>query len=273
MDQAKVRFFLVKMPWKGGVVLVVVLLFLGWFFTTPPGLLGKADAIGYAVCHRIDIRSFHIGDRQLPLCARCSGMFIGGLLGLAYQAFSGRRRMGAPPVRVILILILLVLAFGIDGVNSYLHIFPNAPGLYEPHNWLRLLTGTGMGLVIAAALYPAFNQTVWADGDSRPALASLRNLGGLLLLALSVDLLIMTETWVVLYPLALLSSAGVIILLMMVYTMVLLMIARKENQFLQWRQLVFPILGGFLFALIQISALDLVRFWLTKTWGGFPFFR
>lgn len=35
----------------------------------PGGLLDKADKVGYAVCHRITIRSFLIGERQMPLCA------------------------------------------------------------------------------------------------------------------------------------------------------------------------------------------------------------
>ena len=61
-----------------------VLVFLGFLMVAPPGLLGKADALGYAVCHRIDARSFHIGTRQLPLCARCSGMYLGALLGLVF---------------------------------------------------------------------------------------------------------------------------------------------------------------------------------------------
>src|SRR4030067_1376746 len=79
------------------VLASVGLLFLGWLFNTPPGLLGKADAIGYAVCHRIDLRSFHLGDRTLPLCARCTGMFLGALVGLVYQAVIGKRRIGRPP--------------------------------------------------------------------------------------------------------------------------------------------------------------------------------
>ena len=45
-----------------------------WLLGTPPGILGKADAIGYAICHRILTRSFHVHDRALPLCARCTGI-------------------------------------------------------------------------------------------------------------------------------------------------------------------------------------------------------
>ena len=236
---------------------------------TPPGLLGKADAVGYAVCHRIDTRSFHLGDRQVPLCARCSGMYLGAMLGLVFLAILRPRRSGNPPIKLIVVLAILVGAFGLDGVNSYLHLFPGAPSLYEPQNWLRLLTGTGMGLVMMAALYPAFNQTVWKRVDRRPALDSFRLFAGLLILALILDGLVLSENPLVLYPLALISAAGVMILLSMVYSMVWLMLLRAENRFQFAWQLVLPLTGGFGIALLQIIALDLVRFLLTGTWDGF----
>ena len=53
------------------LILATGLILFGWLAYTPPGLLGKADAIGYSVCHRIAVRSFMLGDRQVPLCARC----------------------------------------------------------------------------------------------------------------------------------------------------------------------------------------------------------
>ena len=42
----------------------------GWIYIAPPGLMGKLDAVGYAVCHRLDSHSLHVGGIQLPLCAR-----------------------------------------------------------------------------------------------------------------------------------------------------------------------------------------------------------
>jgi hypothetical protein len=51
------------------VPLAALIVFGVWFYIAPPGLLGKADSIGYAICHRIDERSFQIFGRQLPLCA------------------------------------------------------------------------------------------------------------------------------------------------------------------------------------------------------------
>ena len=51
------------------VVVAAALVLTGWLVNTPPGLLGKLDAIAYAVCHRIAARSFQIGNVPLPLCA------------------------------------------------------------------------------------------------------------------------------------------------------------------------------------------------------------
>lgn len=261
------------LPWKWGVYLTIGLVLLAWLLNTPAGLLGKADAVGYAVCHRLDARSFHLGDRQLPLCARCTGTFMGAALGLVYQSAVGRRRAGMPPWKLWIPLGLFAAAFFVDGVNSFMHLIPaaNLPSLYEPQNWLRLLTGTGMGLAIAAALFPVFNQTAWAEWDKRPALNGWRALGGLLALAAALDLLVLTENPLILYPLALISVAGVAALLTMIYTMLWLMITRLENRIHTLSELAFPLALGFVTALIQTALLDAARFWLTGTWSGFRF--
>jgi hypothetical protein len=163
----------------------------------------------------------------------------------------------------------LVLAFAIDGLNSYMHLFPNAPSLYEPQNWLRLLTGTGMGVVIAAALYPAFNQAAWKHWEARPALGGLRSLGWLLILGLLLDLVILTENPLVLYPLSLVSAASVFVLLTMVYSLVWLVVFRAENKYSHLHQMSLPLMSGFGMALLQIALLDLIRYLLTGTWDGF----
>lgn len=255
--------------WKCLVYMAVGLILFSWLVYTPVGLLGKADAIGYAVCHRIEVRSFHLGDRQVPLCARCTGMYLGAMLGLTYLVLIGRRRTGTPPMRVILVLGLLVLAFCVDGLNSYLSLFPGLPSLYEPHNILRLVTGTGVGIAIVAALFPAFNQTVWKDFNTRPALKGLRSLGLLLILAILLDLAVLMENSLILYPLALISAVGVVVLLTMVYTMVLLMALKRENRFNHLTELNLHLAAGFAMSLIQLGLLDLGRYLLTGTWDGF----
>lgn len=275
MLEAKRQPVIKRLPWRWIVIVLVSVLLITWLYLTPPGILGKADAIGYSVCHRIDLRSFHIGARQFPMCARCSGQFFGALLALGYQALIGRRRMGRPGWHVIALLVLFFLAYAIDGLNSYLHlapmmkILPDIPRLYEPNNTLRLLTGTGVGLLIGAALYPAFNSTVWRNPDPRPALGNLVSFAGLVLLALGLDGLLLLEIPWIMFPMAILSALATLTLLGMVYTIVVLMLLRQENRAEHSTQLALPIISGLGIAVLQIAVIDFLRYLLTGTWEGF----
>lgn len=260
---------------KIGILMIGIMLILGWIINTPAGVLGKLDAIGYAVCHRIDIRSFHIGDRQLPLCVRCSGQYLGAVFGLIFLSFVGRRRTGAPPRLVIIFLILFSIAYAFDGLNSYIHLppmmemFPKFPRIYEPNNILRLLTGSGVGLAVSILLYPAYNRTIWAEYDHRPVIGNLVQFFLGLFFLLIVDLIILTENPLVLYPLSIVSAIGVVFLLSMVYSMVITTIFHSENRFTSHIQLIFPFTAGFFLALLQIATLNVIRYLFTSTWEGF----
>lgn len=126
-----------------------------------------------------------------------------------------------------------------------------------------------MGFVIAAALYPAFNQTIWAAWDKQPAFSGWGSFIVLLGLGFLLDLFILTENPLVLYPLAILSSASVLVLLVLIYAMVWTMLFKLDNTFQKFKQLAFPLAGGLLLAVLQISLFNLVRFYLTGTWDGF----
>jgi hypothetical protein len=134
---------------------------------------------------------------------------------------------------------------------------------------LRLLTGSGMGLAVGVMLYPAFHSSVWRTFDPQPALGSGRELLILLLLTLGLDLIVLGENPVVLYPLALVSAAGVLVLLTTVYSLAWLMLWRRENRAERWGDLRWAFVAGFGLALLQIAGLDLVRFVLTGSWDGF----
>jgi uncharacterized membrane protein len=251
------------------VLLLLAIIFVGWQFT-PSGLLGKADAIGYAVCHRIDARSFHLGDRELPLCARCTGTFLAAFLGIVFLFAIGRGRSATWPSHWITgFLMLAVLPWGIDGLNSYLSFFPQLPHLYQPQNWLRLTTGTFLGLAVAALFLPAVNQSLWKNPTTVPILKNVREFLAFLLIGPIVILTVLTENLIVLYPLAILSVMGVLFLLTGVYSAGLLMLLKREGQFSGW-EAAWPILvAGLTLGLLQIGAIDFLRYALTQTWGGF----
>jgi len=259
------------------VPIAALIVFGIWFSITPPGLLGKADAIGYAICHRIDERSFHILDRQLPLCARCTGEFYTAGISLLFFAVVSKKKSGMPGWKFGAPLIVFFLAFGIDGANSYLYLLKqtspgaldNIPNLYIPNNTLRLFTGSGMGIALASILFPAFNQTTWKEYDPGPAL-DWKKLGALIGIIFLIDLLVLTENPVILYPIAIISVLGVLTLLIIVFSMSWLLIMRQENVFDSMTQLWLPFLAGTTLAFLMIAIIDLLRFQLTGTWGAFP---
>jgi uncharacterized membrane protein len=253
---------------KSLLILAAALTLIGWLWFTPPGILGKADAVGYAVCHRIAVRSFFFGDRQFPICARCSGMYLGAFVGMLYYARE-RKSAGMPTLKMSVVLVAFLAFFGIDGINSYLHFFPQLPSLYQPENWLRLLTGTGVGLGIASILIPIVRQTLWSQWDAHPALSSWRQLAELILLGGIVDVALLSENPLILFPLALVSTATILIILTLVYTLLWIMITKRENAFHSWKEAWLPVVAGFTTALLQIAVMDAARYALTGTWDGF----
>jgi uncharacterized membrane protein len=259
------------------VPIAAALAFAAWMYLSPEGALGKLDAIGYAVCHRIDARSFQIDDRQLPLCARCTGEFYAAGFALIFQVFVSGKRSKLPSRGIIAVLVLFFLAFAIDGSNSYLYLLKQTaqgaldkiPNLYIPNNTLRLFTGSGMGIALAAILYPVINQTLWREQDNRPTLER-KSFGILVGLITVINLLILTDSPIILYPIAYLSVLGTLSLLVIVFTMLWVMIMRQDNTFDNPRQLWLPVLGGFTLAMLMILSIDLLRLQLTGTWSGFP---
>ncbi len=261
--------------WKAFLTLLPIVLAVAvlttWLSFAPPGLLGKADAVGYAVCHRIEARSFHIGERAMPLCARCSGMYLGALLGLVYQWRLGRRAK-LPPKSIMVVLGLFFVAFGIDGTNSYLHFFRNVPTLYDTTNFLRLLTGTGMGLALALVFLPVYHQSVWTEFEDRSAVETWGQFAVLLGLAVLMILAVLSENPLLLYPLALLSSATVLILLTMCYSLVWVFLLKRDNAAHHFFELRTVLTLGFSTAVLQVLLMDALRLWLTGgNWGGFQF--
>jgi Predicted membrane protein len=253
------------------VVLAAMVVLITFAVVTPDGLLTKLDLVGYAVCHRIPSRSFAIAGRQLPLCARCTGTFVGALLSLAGQGFILRRHRAAafPSPSVIIFMVGFFLIWACDGLNSYMTLV-NGPHLYEPRNWLRLSTGALQGLVLGALVYPAFNLTLWRHPSNQCAIRNPAELGVLVLLEGCLVGLVLTQHRLLLYPLALLSAAGVLTMLSIVNATLALLIVHRENTADTWQDAIGPLLIGLTISIVQVGAIDLIRYSLTGTLQGIP---
>ena len=225
---------------------------------TSPGFWNKLMAVGSAVCHQDPAHSFLVYGRQMPLCARCTGMYLGALLSLAFHFQRGK--LGSlPPRKMVIPLGLLFFAFALDGLNSWAGSLGTGWNFYETTNLTRLVTGTGAGLVIGAVLAPIFNQTAWASWIKASALPNGKKLAVLLAAAVVIILAVYTSPQALRYPAAILSVLGVMVVLCLAYTTLALIILKRENIANSWRDLLLPLLVGMFTAFLQISFLAFLR--------------
>jgi uncharacterized membrane protein len=253
------------------VVTLSVLVIMLFIWLPPATLLGKADLIGYGICHRIPERSFVLGDRQFPLCARCTGTFLGAIVGLTAMILLGRRRAARmPPISVLGVLVVFVSLWGFDGLNSYMTFFPNGPHLYEPRNWLRLTTGLLNGLALVTFVLPIFNFTVWREPMPERVFKNLWELAALLPVVALLVVAVQSGVDLVLYPLALVSSLGVLVMLVLIDSMIAAVVLGREGYAKTWLQALVPLTVGTALAIVQITAMASLRVYLT-TKLGLPF--
>jgi uncharacterized membrane protein len=272
---------------------IAVTVFVTFLLITPEELLtytqdwflAKTNMVGYAVCHQIRSHSFVIDEHAFPLCARCTGTFIGALLGFFGQAVVLRRgrAINFPSPLIITILVIFMALWAADGLNSLLATerlsaaivaLLNVRNLYEPQQWLRLSTGALNGLAMSVLVYPALNVTIWRNPLPERAVRGLRDLGILVLLEMSMvglvlALVLIQWSWVI-YPLALLGALGVLSLLTSVNTILVLIAVQRENVADNWREALISVLAGFAVSIIQIAAIGGMRYALTGTFLPLP---
>lgn len=239
-----------------------------WLLGTPPGVMGKATAIGYAICHQIVARSFLIEADPMPLCARCTGIYLGVAAALILALVRGRVRVGrVPPLPILLVFGVFVAFMGIDGVNSYFHLFPGFTGIYEPNNTLRLVSGMLCGIAVGTVLLPMFNRAVWAEVDSRRVLDGWADLGALLAIGAVLIGLILAERPLFRLILGLVSVTCVFVMLCLIGCALFFTLSRRVPA-QRWRDLIFPLWLGVGVAFTQLGLITLIRFALTGSWGG-----
>jgi uncharacterized membrane protein len=251
---------------------IIALVVIGVFLFTPPwNVLLKTRLIGYAICHQLPDRSFHAAGEQMPLCARCSGTFVGALVGFAVLVVRGRRRAASlPPTAVAVVLVCCIAALAVDGINSYLSFFPRLPHLYQPQNWLRLTTGMLNGIALSCIVLPVLNYSLWSDAVEAPSVRNFKELGMLVAVGAVIATAVLLELPPLLYPLAILSVTGVLVLLTALNTTLVLTLINHRPSATRWRQAWLPLLVGLAASFVEIGAIDVGRYFITRGLG-FPF--
>ena len=248
-----------------GLSLLIIVLFV---MVPPASVLGKADLVGYGICHRIAERSFVIDGRQLPLCARCTGTFLGTVLGVTVFVLLRRHRASRlPPAPVLGMLIMFTGFWAFDGLNSYMTLIPGAPYLYEPQNWLRLTTGMLNGLTLICLAFPIFNFTIWREPSEKRVIKNIQELLTVLPVVALLIFVIQAELDFLLYPLAILSSLGVLMMLTIINSMIVAVVLGREGYASSLRQALVPLTAGFALALLLLTGMIFLRAYLTIKLG------
>ncbi len=230
------------------------------FVVAPPhGLAEKAWRIGYGLCHQQADRSFFVGGRQLPLCARDTGTYLGALAALACMMATRQRRGTLLPHPVVLGLLALgAVFFVVDGANSYAGSLPLLPRLYTPDNRLRLLSGLLLGTGMAAVLLPLFNYTVWREAPDERALSRLALAALPPALLLSFVAVTQGPSWFY-GPLTALLAFSVLLVLASVNGLLVTVILRRDRQGTEWRDVVQLLSWGLLLTTVELGVLSFAR--------------
>ncbi len=173
-------------------------------------VIAGTRGIGYAVCHQLPTHSFFLGGQQLPLCARCTGIYLGFMVGIAGMALLGKLGATLWPPRAVTTVLMLSMAMMIgDGFNSLTASLPEGFQAYQPTNLLRLVTGIAAGTSRALLLVPLLNDSLWAKRELTESVSDFGELAGFIIIAALVGTLVYSEHPAMLVPVSILSTVGV----------------------------------------------------------------
>ena len=232
-------------------------------FLQAEGLLRYIGLLLSGICHQFAGHSLTVGGAQLPLCARCTGTYLGAMLGLTNYWWRGHAKFsGLPPLRTLVVLAGFFVFWAIDGINSYLNYVTGRVILYAPSNLLRLAAGMVNGLSLSVLIYPLFNFTLWTKPHRQPIIGGYGELAGILVQLFALGWLVQANVPALLYPLATLNLVGVLVMLTLVNTMIVVLLLRRENQAENWRQALPMLSLGLLCSLAGVGGIALVRLWI-----------
>jgi uncharacterized membrane protein len=100
-------------------------------------------AAGSIVCHQLPERSFHLAGIQLPVCARCTGLYVGGVVGIIVWLARARRPLSHAAARRALV---------IAAVPTLVTVLSAAAGWWDPGNVLRAALAMPLGLMVGAVV-------------------------------------------------------------------------------------------------------------------------
>ncbi len=225
---------------------LLTLLYLGLLaalvFLPGQSLIERLQWLDSGVCAQLPTHSFYPGGERLPLCSRNTGIYLGFIVTIATLHIMGRGQgQKLPAWPISLVLVCGIFALAIDGSNSLL-LDLGLPHLYQPHNLLRLATGLLTGLAMGTLVLPILNQLFWFRSNEQRSIPSWRVLLQFLPALVVCYFAVATQSGLILYPVALLSTIGLLTAIGCVNLIVIIAVSKRDQSFVSYRELL-PFFG------------------------------
>jgi multisubunit Na+/H+ antiporter MnhB subunit len=112
------------------------------------GVIYSVYAIGGIICHQMPARSFHLWATPMPVCARCTGIYLGAAvtvaLSLALRRGPSVSGAGGRPGRSA-----ARIALGCGVIPTLATLIYEWTTGDTPANWIRALAGVPIGAAVA----------------------------------------------------------------------------------------------------------------------------
>ena len=131
----------------GGALIIAAPIVPGWAGAFVYGL-------GSFICHQIPERSFHLAGFQLPVCARCLGIYVGVAGGVAFVRIrrGSGRAVAQMPRRELQWLAALAAA------PTLVTVALEMVGAWHPSNSTRALAGAPLGVLVGLVVMNALGR-------------------------------------------------------------------------------------------------------------------
>jgi uncharacterized membrane protein len=106
-------------------------------------------AMGSVVCHQMPDRSFFVAGHQLPVCARCTGLYVSGAVAIVAW-WMARWARGAAPLPITPPLALRAVA--IAALPTAISWTSGVIGAWDGTNMTRALLAVPLGLTAGAVV-------------------------------------------------------------------------------------------------------------------------
>jgi uncharacterized membrane protein len=246
---------------------LVVLVFLA----LPWSIEHKAHMALHGLCAQTPSHTYQFGDRLLPFDSRMTGIYSGYLItSLVLMAIGAHRWCRPPSISRIILLAGLGGVMAVDGLNSFLYDL-GATHLYEPRNWLRLVTGMSAGVVLGFALCFLMASSIWQAVDTRrQTLENWRVVPVIGVFWLPLGIAAHSGYGPLYVPLTLMLVFAAALALTMLALVVLVILRRRDFSFAGLDSLGGYGLGAIGLAAVMMALLAVGRWVLERSIGGPP---